>query len=64
MNDQAPSVLTSFRAHPLMHTTGFLLATIPVVVLMPTRSIAPADSARLAPLLMAEQLIEPFRAQA
>ena len=24
------SVLTSFRAHPLMHTTGFLLATIPV----------------------------------
>jgi sterol desaturase/sphingolipid hydroxylase (fatty acid hydroxylase superfamily) len=36
------SVLTSFRAHPLMHTTGFLLATIPVVVLMPTRPIAPA----------------------
>jgi sterol desaturase/sphingolipid hydroxylase (fatty acid hydroxylase superfamily) len=35
------SVLTSFRAHPLMHTTGFLLATIPVVVLMPTRAIAP-----------------------
>ena len=35
------SVLTSFRAHPLMHTTGFLLATIPVVVLMPTRPIAP-----------------------
>ncbi len=23
------SVLTSFRAHPLMHTTGFLLATVP-----------------------------------
>ena len=35
------SVLTSFRAHPLMHTTGFLLATIPVAVLMPTRPIAP-----------------------
>jgi sterol desaturase/sphingolipid hydroxylase (fatty acid hydroxylase superfamily) len=35
------SVLTSFRAHPLMHTTGFLLATIPVVVLMPDRAIAP-----------------------
>jgi sterol desaturase/sphingolipid hydroxylase (fatty acid hydroxylase superfamily) len=35
------SVLTSFRAHPLMHTTGFILATIPVVALMPTRAIAP-----------------------
>ncbi len=35
------SILTSFRAHPLMHTTGFLLATIPVVVLMPARPIAP-----------------------
>jgi sterol desaturase/sphingolipid hydroxylase (fatty acid hydroxylase superfamily) len=35
------SVLTSFRAHPLMHTTGFLLATIPVVVLMPARPVAP-----------------------
>ena len=35
------SVLTSFRAHPLMHTTGFLLATVPVVILMPTRPIAP-----------------------
>jgi sterol desaturase/sphingolipid hydroxylase (fatty acid hydroxylase superfamily) len=35
------SVLTSFRAHPLMHTTGFLLATIPVMMLMPTRPIAP-----------------------
>ena len=32
---------TSFRAHPLMHTTGFLLATVPVVALMPTRPIAP-----------------------
>jgi sterol desaturase/sphingolipid hydroxylase (fatty acid hydroxylase superfamily) len=35
------SVLTSFRAHPLMHTTGFLLATIPVVVLLPARPIDP-----------------------
>jgi sterol desaturase/sphingolipid hydroxylase (fatty acid hydroxylase superfamily) len=35
------SVLTSFRAHPVMHTTGFILATIPVVVLMPARPIAP-----------------------
>jgi sterol desaturase/sphingolipid hydroxylase (fatty acid hydroxylase superfamily) len=35
------SVLTSFRAHPLMHTTGFLLAAVPVAVLMPTRPIAP-----------------------
>jgi sterol desaturase/sphingolipid hydroxylase (fatty acid hydroxylase superfamily) len=35
------SVLTSFRAHPLMHTTGFILAAVPVVVLMPTRAIAP-----------------------
>jgi len=26
------SVLTSFRAHPLMHTNGFLLATVPVLV--------------------------------
>ncbi|HEY2265101.1 MAG TPA: sterol desaturase family protein [Streptosporangiaceae bacterium] len=35
------SVLTSFRAHPLMHTTGFVLATIPVAILMPARPIAP-----------------------
>jgi len=35
------SVLTSFRAHPLMHTTGFLLATVPVAALMPTRPMAP-----------------------
>ena len=35
------SVLTSFRAHPLMHTTGFLLATVPVVALMPDRPVAP-----------------------
>ena len=35
------SVLTSFRAHPLMHTTGFVLATVPVMALMPTRPIAP-----------------------
>jgi sterol desaturase/sphingolipid hydroxylase (fatty acid hydroxylase superfamily) len=35
------SVLTSFRAHPLMHTTGFVLATIPVMALIPTRPVAP-----------------------
>jgi sterol desaturase/sphingolipid hydroxylase (fatty acid hydroxylase superfamily) len=35
------SVLTSFRAHPLMHTTGFILAAVPVVALMPARPIAP-----------------------
>ena len=35
------SVLSSFRAHPLMHTTGFLLATVPVVALMPARPIDP-----------------------
>jgi sterol desaturase/sphingolipid hydroxylase (fatty acid hydroxylase superfamily) len=35
------SVLTSFRAHPLVHTTGFLLATVPVMVLMGHRSLAP-----------------------
>lgn len=35
------SVLTSFRAHPLMHTTGFVLATVPVVALMPGRPIDP-----------------------
>jgi sterol desaturase/sphingolipid hydroxylase (fatty acid hydroxylase superfamily) len=36
------SVLTSFRAHPLVHTAGFFLATIPVIALMGDRSIAPA----------------------
>ena len=41
------SVLTSFRAHPLMHTTGFLLASIPVVVLMPARPIDPVAHHRL-----------------
>jgi sterol desaturase/sphingolipid hydroxylase (fatty acid hydroxylase superfamily) len=35
------SVLTSFRAHPLVHTTGFMLATVPVVVLMGHRPMAP-----------------------
>jgi sterol desaturase/sphingolipid hydroxylase (fatty acid hydroxylase superfamily) len=35
------SVLTSFRAHPLVHTNGFLLATVPVVVLMGSRPMAP-----------------------
>jgi sterol desaturase/sphingolipid hydroxylase (fatty acid hydroxylase superfamily) len=36
------SVLTTFRAHPLMHTTGFLLATIPVVALLGHRPMVPA----------------------
>jgi hypothetical protein len=36
------SVLTSFRAHPFVHTTGFFLATIPVLMLMGDRPIAPA----------------------
>jgi sterol desaturase/sphingolipid hydroxylase (fatty acid hydroxylase superfamily) len=36
------NVLTSFRAHPLVHTTGFFLATIPVLALMGDRSVAPA----------------------
>ncbi len=35
------SVLTSFRAHPLSHLAGFLLATIPVVVLVGNRQMAP-----------------------
>ena len=35
------SVLTSFRAHPLMHTTGFLLATVPVLLLTGAHPLAP-----------------------
>jgi sterol desaturase/sphingolipid hydroxylase (fatty acid hydroxylase superfamily) len=35
------SVLTSFRAHPLMHTTGFVLATVPVLVLTGAHPLAP-----------------------
>ncbi len=35
------SVLSSFRAHPLVHTSGFLLSTIPVLVLMGDRAVAP-----------------------
>ena len=35
------SVLTSFRAHPLSHLPGFFMATIPVVVLMGDRGMAP-----------------------
>jgi sterol desaturase/sphingolipid hydroxylase (fatty acid hydroxylase superfamily) len=35
------SVLTSFRAHPLMHTSGFLLATVPVLVLTGADPLAP-----------------------
>jgi len=36
------SVLTSFRAHPLVHTTGFFLATIAVLALMGDRPVTPA----------------------
>ena len=36
------NVLTSFRAHPLVHTTGFFLATVPVLLLMGDRPVAPA----------------------
>ena len=35
------SVLTSFRAHPLVHTTGFVLATVPVIALTADRPLAP-----------------------
>ncbi|HTW20643.1 MAG TPA: sterol desaturase family protein [Mycobacteriales bacterium] len=36
------NVLTSFRAHPLMHTTGFFLATVTALVFLGDRSITPA----------------------
>jgi len=36
------SVLTTFRAHPLSHLAGFFLGTVPVVVLMGHRPMAPA----------------------
>jgi sterol desaturase/sphingolipid hydroxylase (fatty acid hydroxylase superfamily) len=35
------NVLTSFRAHPLSHLLGFFLATIPVVVLVGDKGMAP-----------------------
>jgi sterol desaturase/sphingolipid hydroxylase (fatty acid hydroxylase superfamily) len=35
------SVLTSFRAHPLVHVTGFMLATIPAVALTGFHPLAP-----------------------
>jgi sterol desaturase/sphingolipid hydroxylase (fatty acid hydroxylase superfamily) len=35
------SVLTSFRAHPLMHTSGFVLATVPVLLLTGAHPLAP-----------------------
>jgi sterol desaturase/sphingolipid hydroxylase (fatty acid hydroxylase superfamily) len=35
------SVLTSFRAHPLMHTNGFLLATVPVLLIAGAHPLAP-----------------------
>jgi sterol desaturase/sphingolipid hydroxylase (fatty acid hydroxylase superfamily) len=36
------SVLTSFRAHPLMHTTGFFISTVAALAMMGDRSLAPA----------------------
>ncbi len=36
------NVLTAFRAHPLSHLAGFFLATLPVVVLVGDREVAPA----------------------
>ena len=36
------SVLTSFRAHPLSHLPGFLLAAVPVGMVMGARGAAPA----------------------
>ena len=33
--------MTSFRAHPLMHTTGFVLATVPVLLLTGAHPLAP-----------------------
>jgi sterol desaturase/sphingolipid hydroxylase (fatty acid hydroxylase superfamily) len=35
------SVLTSFRAHPLMHANGFLLATVPVLLITGDHPLAP-----------------------
>jgi sterol desaturase/sphingolipid hydroxylase (fatty acid hydroxylase superfamily) len=35
------NVLTAFRAHPLSHLAGFFLATVPVIVLMGDRGMAP-----------------------
>lgn len=36
------SVLTSFRAHPLSHLAGFFFGTVPVVVLIGHRPMAPS----------------------
>jgi sterol desaturase/sphingolipid hydroxylase (fatty acid hydroxylase superfamily) len=36
------NVLTSFRAHPLVHATGFFLATLAVLAVMGDRPVAPA----------------------
>jgi sterol desaturase/sphingolipid hydroxylase (fatty acid hydroxylase superfamily) len=36
------SVLTSFRAHPLMHTTGFFISTVAALAMLGDRSLAPA----------------------
>jgi sterol desaturase/sphingolipid hydroxylase (fatty acid hydroxylase superfamily) len=36
------SVLTSFRAHPLMHTTGFFISTVAALAILGDRSLTPA----------------------
>jgi sterol desaturase/sphingolipid hydroxylase (fatty acid hydroxylase superfamily) len=36
------SVLTSFRAHPLMHTTGFFISTVAALAMVGDRALAPA----------------------
>lgn len=36
------SVLTSFRAHPLMHTVGFFISTAAALAMLGDRSLAPA----------------------
>jgi sterol desaturase/sphingolipid hydroxylase (fatty acid hydroxylase superfamily) len=35
------SVLTTFRTHPLVHLVSFMAATVPVIVLMGSRPLAP-----------------------
>jgi sterol desaturase/sphingolipid hydroxylase (fatty acid hydroxylase superfamily) len=35
------TVLTSFRAHPLVHTAGFILATVPVIMMTADHPMAP-----------------------
>lgn len=34
-------MLTWFRAHPLVHTTGFVVATVPLIALTAATPLAP-----------------------